>query len=114
MCALSEISLSLKFETFLHMIARFLDKPLQVTTLVNFALSPKDVGKPKHSRGITHCQQLNACPHTTFGGTRNGRKVSKGNCGPCIRVIALLTALRKPFYESWWLWNIVDYCCPHH
>jgi hypothetical protein len=97
MCALSEISLSLKFETFLHMIARFLDKPLQVTTLVNFALSPKGVGKPKHSRGITHCQRLNARSYITFVGTRNDKKLSKGNCGLCIRVIALLTALRKPF-----------------
>jgi hypothetical protein len=73
--------LSLKFETFLHMIARFLDKPLQMTTLVNFAFSPKDVGKPKHSRGITDCQQLSARSHTTFVGTQNDRKLSEGNCG---------------------------------
>jgi hypothetical protein len=48
MYALREIRLSFKFETFLHMIARSLDKPLQMTTLVNFAFSPKYVGKPKH------------------------------------------------------------------
>jgi hypothetical protein len=48
MCALSKIRLSFKFETFLHMIARPLDKPLQMTTLVNFAFPPKNVGKPKH------------------------------------------------------------------
>jgi hypothetical protein len=48
MCALSKIRLSFKFETFFHMFARSLDKPLQMTTLVNFAFSPKNVGKPKH------------------------------------------------------------------
>jgi hypothetical protein len=48
MCALSEIRLSFKFETSLRMITRFLDKPLQMTMLVNFAFSPKNVGKSKH------------------------------------------------------------------
>jgi hypothetical protein len=48
MCALSEIRLSFKIETFLRMITKFLDKPLQMTTLVNFAIPPKSVGKPKH------------------------------------------------------------------
>jgi hypothetical protein len=48
MCALSEIRLSFKIETFLRMITKFLDKPLQMTTLVNFPFPPKNVGKPKH------------------------------------------------------------------
>jgi hypothetical protein len=41
MCALSEIHLSFKFGTFLRMNTRFLDEPLQMTTLVNFAFPPK-------------------------------------------------------------------------
>jgi hypothetical protein len=48
MYALSKFRLSFKVETFLHMIARSLDKPLQMTTLVNFVFSPKNVGKAKH------------------------------------------------------------------
>jgi hypothetical protein len=48
MYALSEIRLSFKSETFLRMITKFLDKPSQMTTLVNIALSPKSVVKPKH------------------------------------------------------------------
>jgi hypothetical protein len=48
MYALSKIRLSFKFETFLRMNTRSLDKPLQMTTLVNFAFSPKNVGKPRH------------------------------------------------------------------
>jgi hypothetical protein len=71
MCALSKIRLSFKFETFLHMFARSLDKPLQMTTLVNFAFSPKNVGKPKHFRDITRCQRINARSYTTFVGIRN-------------------------------------------
>jgi hypothetical protein len=56
MCALSKIRLSFKFETFLHMIARSLDKPLQMTALVNFAFSPKTLVKRSVSKGITRCQ----------------------------------------------------------
>jgi hypothetical protein len=41
MCALSEIRLSFKIETFLCMITKFLNKPLQMTTLVDFAIPPK-------------------------------------------------------------------------
>jgi hypothetical protein len=48
MYALSKFCLSFKFETFLRMNTRSLDKPLQMTTLVNFAFSPKNVDKPKH------------------------------------------------------------------
>jgi hypothetical protein len=32
----------------LCMITKFLDKPLQMTTFVNFAILPKSIGKPKH------------------------------------------------------------------
>jgi hypothetical protein len=46
--ALSKIYLSFKFEIFLRMNTRSLDKSLQMTMLVNFAISPKNVGKPKH------------------------------------------------------------------
>jgi hypothetical protein len=35
--ALSKFRLSFRFETFLRMNTRSLDKPLQMTTLVNFA-----------------------------------------------------------------------------
>jgi hypothetical protein len=41
MYALSEIRLSFKSETFLRMITKFLDKPSQMTLLVNFAFPPK-------------------------------------------------------------------------
>jgi hypothetical protein len=41
MCALSKIRLSFKFETFLRMITRSLDKLLQMTMLVNFAFPPE-------------------------------------------------------------------------
>jgi hypothetical protein len=36
-----KIPLSFKFEPFLRMCTKFLEKSLQMTTLVNFAFSPK-------------------------------------------------------------------------
>jgi hypothetical protein len=38
----------IQIEIFLRLNTRSLDKSLQMTTLVNFAFSPKNVGKPKH------------------------------------------------------------------
>jgi hypothetical protein len=37
-----------QIEIFLALNTRSLDKPLQMTMLVNFAFAPKNVGKPKH------------------------------------------------------------------
>jgi hypothetical protein len=79
-----------------------------------FCIFPKNIVNQSISRGITRCQRLSARSYTTFVGTRNDRELSEGKCGPCTRVIAFLTVLRKQFYASWWLWNIVDCCCPHH
>jgi hypothetical protein len=56
MYALSGIRLSLKSEIFLCMITKFLDKPSQMTTLVNFAFPPKTLVNKSISRGITRCQ----------------------------------------------------------
>jgi hypothetical protein len=45
---LSVIFVVIQFEIFLRLNTRSLDKSLQMTTLVNVAFSPKDVGKTKH------------------------------------------------------------------
>jgi hypothetical protein len=47
MCALSETRCHSEIEVLLRMIAKFMNESLQMTTLVNFAFSPKGVGKPK-------------------------------------------------------------------
>jgi hypothetical protein len=48
MCALSGFVCRSVMEVSLCMITKFLDTPLQMTTLVNFAFPPKSVGEPKH------------------------------------------------------------------
>jgi hypothetical protein len=69
--ALSKFRCRSNLKFFLRLNTRSLDKSLQMTTLVNFAISPKNVGKPKHFRDITHCQQISTRPYTTFVGIRN-------------------------------------------
>jgi hypothetical protein len=91
MYALSGIRLSFKSETFLRMITKFLDKPSQMTTLVNFAFPPKTLVNQSISRGITRCKRLSARSYTTFVGTRSDSNRPRVNAGPCIRVIAFLT-----------------------
>jgi hypothetical protein len=107
MCTLSGFVCHSVMEVSLCMITKFLNKLLQVTTLVNLTFPPKSVGKPSISRGITRYQRLSARSYTTFVGTRSDSNCLRVNAGPCIRVIAFLTVLRKRFHESWWLWNIV-------
>jgi hypothetical protein len=102
MCALSGFVWHSKIEVFLPNS----DKPLQMTTLVNFAFPPKNVGNQSISRGITHCQRLST-RHIPPSLVPEVTELSEGKYEPCIQVIAFLTVLRKRFYESWWLWNMV-------
>jgi hypothetical protein len=49
-----------------------------MTTLVNVAFSPKNVGKKQSIfRNITRCQQISARSYTTFFGIRNDDDRSK-------------------------------------
>jgi hypothetical protein len=48
MCALSGFVCHSKIEVLLCIVTKFLYKLMQMTTLVNFAIPPKNVGEPQH------------------------------------------------------------------
>jgi hypothetical protein len=82
MCTLSGFVCHSVMEVSLCMITKFLNKPLQMTTLVNLAFPPKGVGKPSTSRGITRCC-MDLLGPTTSVGTRTDYSVGPWDYSAC-------------------------------